>query len=141
MMKSFPSTLVGLPGSFSCYLEQLFFAEPVRFCFRRKELHSRCYFRSFKNTQGWKLQLAGTPYSVSFKAPLKIWLEVRFVSLETVYCKPATPIKRGLFEISRRVTFRDISFTCYIYRQSCKTEVSFTLLKSDSTTYVLPQTF
>ena len=30
------------------------------------------------------------------------------VALETDYCKPATPVKRGLLEISRKVTFMNI---------------------------------
>ena len=57
MVKSFSTTFVNLPGSVCCYLEQLFSREVVSACFWRKKLrHGRC-LRSFKNTQGWKLQL------------------------------------------------------------------------------------
>ena len=58
MVKSFSSTLAYLPGSFSCCLEQLLSRKPVTTCFWRKELHSRRYIRSFKNTHGWKLDFA-----------------------------------------------------------------------------------
>ena len=59
MVKSFSSTLAHLIGSFSHCLEQLFCRKPVSTCFWRKELHSRRYLRSFKNTHGWKLHFAG----------------------------------------------------------------------------------
>ena len=59
MVKYFWSTLADLPGSFSRYLEQLFCRKLVSACFWRKELLSRRYLRSFKNTQGWKLHFAG----------------------------------------------------------------------------------
>ena len=58
MMKSFSSTLAHLPWSFSRCLELLFCRKPVSTCFWRKELHSRRYLRSFKNTHGWKLHFA-----------------------------------------------------------------------------------
>ena len=59
IVKSFSSTLAHLIGSFSGCLEQLFCRKPVSTCFLRKELHSRRYLRSFKNTHGWKLHFAG----------------------------------------------------------------------------------
>ena len=58
MVKSFSSILAHLPGSFSRCLERLFCRKPVSSCFWRKELHSRCYLRSFKKTHGWKLHFA-----------------------------------------------------------------------------------
>ena len=57
MVKSFSTTFVNLPGSVCCYLEQLFSREVVSACFWRKKLRHGRYLRSFKNTQGWKLQL------------------------------------------------------------------------------------
>lgn len=51
MLESILSTLVDIPGSFSCYLEQLFCREPGSACFRRKELLGKCYFETFKNAQ------------------------------------------------------------------------------------------
>ena len=59
MVKYLSSTLADRPGSFRRCLEQLFCRKPVSACFWRKELHSRRYFRSFKNTQGLKLHFAG----------------------------------------------------------------------------------
>ena len=58
IVKSFSSTLPSLSGRFSCCLEQLFFRQPIMVCFRRKELDSNRYLRSFKNTQVWNLQFA-----------------------------------------------------------------------------------
>ena len=52
VVKYFSSTLADLPGSFKQCLEQLFCGKPVRTSIWRKELHSRRYLRSFKNTQG-----------------------------------------------------------------------------------------
>ena len=47
--------------------------------------------------------------SVRFKAHLRNLVRSSFlVALQTVYCKPATPVKRGLLEIS----FRSIQCTC-----------------------------
>ena len=54
----FSSTLAELPGSFSRCLEQLFCRKPIGRCILRKELHSRRYLRSFKNTQGLKPHFA-----------------------------------------------------------------------------------
>ena len=64
MVKYFSSTLDDLPGSFSRFLEQLFCRKPVSACFLRKELHSRRYLRSFKNTQGLELHFASLKISV-----------------------------------------------------------------------------
>ena len=52
MVKYFWTTLADLTGSFSRCLEQLLCRKPVSACFWRKELHSRRYLRSLKNTQG-----------------------------------------------------------------------------------------
>ena len=65
----FLSTLAHLSGSFSRRLEQLFCRKPVSTCFWRKELHSRRYLRSFKNTQGIQgtpLEILSCKFSVSF---------------------------------------------------------------------------
>ena len=59
--KSFSSTLAHLSGSFSrCLVEfqQLFCKKPVSTCFWRKEIHSRRYLRTFRNTHGWKLHFS-----------------------------------------------------------------------------------
>ena len=61
------------------------------------------------------------------------------VVLQTVYCKPETPVKRELLEISRKATFRNIPCTRYVFSTELQTaEVSLTLLKCDSTTDALP---
>ena len=39
-------------------------------------------------------------------------------ALQTIYCKPVNLIKRGLFEISRRVTFRNIPCTLDFLKES-----------------------
>ena len=51
MLESILSTLADIPGSFSCYLVQLFCRELGSACFRRKGLLGKCYFETFKNTQ------------------------------------------------------------------------------------------
>ena len=57
MVKSFLNTLPSFPGNVCCCLEQLFCRDVVSACFWKKELRHGRYFRSFKNTQDWKLQL------------------------------------------------------------------------------------
>ena len=57
MVKYFSSTIADLPGSLRRCLEQLFCRKPANAW--RKELHSRRYLKSFKNTQGLKLHFAG----------------------------------------------------------------------------------
>ena len=57
MVKSFSNTLASFPESVCCCLEQLLCREVVSACFWRKELRHGRYLWSFKNTQGWKLQL------------------------------------------------------------------------------------
>ena len=62
----------------------LFCREPVSACFWRNEFHSGRYLRSFKNTEGWKLQFVGLyilirsllettswKFSISFKTRLR----------------------------------------------------------------------
>ena len=51
MVSSFSTALAGLAERFSSCLEQLFCRETVRACLWRKELHSRRYLRSCKNTE------------------------------------------------------------------------------------------
>ena len=90
---------------------------------------SVCIFliRNLLETTSWK-------FLISFKTALqKIGKE--FVSSSVVYCKPATPMKRGLFEISGRHTF--LEHTIHFLTELQNTEVSVTLLKSDSTTDAL----
>ena len=57
MVKSFSNTLASFLESVCCCLEQLFFRDVVSAYFWRKDLRHGRYLRSFKNTQGWKLQL------------------------------------------------------------------------------------
>ena len=57
MVKSFSNTLESFHESVCCCLEQLFCRGVVSACFWRNELRHGRYLRSFKNTQGWKLQL------------------------------------------------------------------------------------
>ena len=64
MVKYFSSALADIPGSFRWCLEYLFCRKPVSICFWRKELHSRRYFKSFKNTQSLKLH---------FQIDLRLW--------------------------------------------------------------------
>ena len=48
-----------------------------------------------------------------FQNTLRNFVKCYFLAvLQTVYSKPANAIKRGLFEISGRVTFWNISCTC-----------------------------
>ena len=62
-------------------------------------------------------------FSGIFEAVLRNLVRILFlVALYTVYCKRATPAKRGLLEISRRATFQNTPCTCYISRQSRKTQ-------------------
>ena len=148
MVKSFSKTLASFPERVCCSLEQLFCSDVVSACFWRKELRYGRYLRSFKNTQGWKLLLVclcisdkepklentSWKFSVSFKTPLRNL--VRFLaSLQIIYCKPANPIKRGLFKKSYFLeqTMHVLDFLT----ESQNTEVSVTLLKSGCTTDAL----
>ena len=94
-----------------------------------------CIFliRNLLETTSWK-------FSISFKTPLRNLVRGSFlVALQTVYYKPATPMKRGLLEISRIVTFRNIPM--HFLTELQNTEVSVTLLKSESTTDALTAIF
>ena len=80
MLECFSNTLQSFPESVCCCLEQSFCREVVSACFRRKELRHGRYLRSFKHTQGWKLQLVclcisgnstSWKFSVSFKIPFR----------------------------------------------------------------------
>ena len=53
--------------------------------------------------------------------------EFVFSSVQTLYCKPATLVKRRLLKICRAATFRNIPCTYWIFGQSCKT-LEFLLL-------------
>ena len=59
MVKYFSSILADLPSNFRRCLEQLFCRKPVSAWFWRKQLHSRRYLRSFKNTHGRFVNFAG----------------------------------------------------------------------------------
>ena len=52
-----PNTLASFTETVCCCLEQLFCRDIISACFWRKELPHWRYVRSFKNMQGWKLQL------------------------------------------------------------------------------------
>ena len=52
MAGSFLSTFAGLPGRFTCCLEQRFQRKSVSACFCRRELYGRRYHGSLKNTSG-----------------------------------------------------------------------------------------
>ena len=47
------------------------------------------------------------------------------VALETDYCKPATPVKRGLLEISRKVTFMNIPCPSQTFFDRVAKRISF----------------
>ena len=58
----------------------------------------------------------------SFKAHLRNLVRSLFlVALQTECCKPATPVKKGLLEISRKAIFRNMPWPSYFFRQSYKT--------------------
>ena len=57
MVKFFSNALASFSASVCCCLEQLFCRDVISTCFWRKELRHGRYLKSFKNTQGWKLQL------------------------------------------------------------------------------------
>ena len=80
--------------------------------------------------------MSSRKFSVSFKAHLINLVRTLFlIALQTVYCKPATPVKKGLLEISRKEhTMQMLDFSTELQN----TEVSVTLLKGDSTTDALP---
>ena len=94
-----------------------------------------CMFliRNLLETTSWK-------FSISFKTLVRNFVRSSFlVALQTLYCKVATPMKRGFLEISRTVTFRKVPCNSW---QSCKILLlSVTLLKSDSTTDALTAIF
>ena len=61
-----------------------------------------CVFliRSQIRDHSWK-------FFVNFKTPFRNLVKCQFLAaLQILYCKPANPVKRGLFEISRKITFR-----------------------------------
>ena len=62
--------------------------------------------------------------------------------MQTLYCKPTAPVKRGVLKIYRKATFGNIPCTCYIFSTELQNaEVSLNLLKCDSTTDTLPAIF
>ena len=68
-----------------------------------------CIFliRNLLETTSWKL-------SICFKTPLRNLVRSSFlIALQTVYCKPATPITRRLLKNSRGVTFLNIPCTFF----------------------------
>ena len=59
------------------------------------------------------LEITSWKFSVSFKGSLRNLVRTSFlVGLQTVYCKPATPVEGVLPEISRRATFRNTPCLC-----------------------------
>ena len=123
MVESFLRISVGPPGSLS-YVDLLFCREQVSTSFCRKSstgdiisavLKTRtaegCSLQGCIATyeKGTPLEIISWKFSVSFKAPLTNFVKSSFlVALKTVDCKPATGVKRGLFEISIKATFRNI---------------------------------
>ena len=108
---------IALAG-FSCSLEQLFCRQPVNACFWRKELHHERYFRSFKNTWSFSLQVCKFLIkSLSRDHFLKILCKFE-IAWQTVYCQPAYCILYTVYCI----LFWNIPCTCWISRKSCKTQ-------------------
>ena len=69
--------------------------------------------RSVNFSQGASVEITSWKFSISFKLYLRILVRSSFlVALQTVYCQAATPVERGLLEISRKATFRNIPCTC-----------------------------
>ena len=149
MFKSFSSTLADLPRSFSCCLssysvqnslapasgERNSTVDVILGVLKTRQVDggsSRvCKFLIKKTVRDHFLEIFCKLQS-TFK---KSEQEFVFSSVQTLYRKSATLVKRRLLKISRRATFRNIPCTCQISGQSCKTlKFSVTLLKSDSTT-------
>ena len=119
----------GLPGSLS-YVDLLFCREQVSTCFCRKDSTRDIISGVLKtrSAEGCSLQGCivtyekGTPlaitswkFSVSFKAPLRNFVQSSFlVALKTVDCKLATAVKRGL----SRLTFHNMPM--YVLEISAK---------------------
>ena len=83
-------------------------------------------FRSVNFRWGTSVEITSWKFSVSFKAYLRNLVRRLFmVALQTDYCKPTTPLKRGLLEISRKVTFRNIPCPCYIFFNRVAKDRSF----------------
>ena len=69
--------------------------------------------RSVNFWWGTPVEVTSYKLSVSFKAHLRNLVKSLFlVALQTEYCKPATLVKRGLPEISRKAIFRNIPCPC-----------------------------
>ena len=157
MVESFLRISVGPPGSLS-YVDLLFCREQVSTSFCRKSstgdiisavLKTRtaegCSLQGCIATyeKGTPLEIISWKFSVSFKAPLTNFVKSSFlVALKTVDCKPATGVKRGLFEISIKATFRNIPI--HVLQISAKLQnaetYTVTLLKSVSITDAHPTT-
>ena len=155
MVESFLRISAGLPGSLS-YVDLLFCREQVITCFCRKDSTGDIIsgVSETRTTEGCSLQGCivtyekGTPleiiswkFSVSFKLPLTNFVKSSFlVALKTVDCKPATAVKSGLFEISRKATFWNIPIV--VLEISAKLQnaeiYTVTLLKSVSITDAHP---
>ena len=156
MVESFLRISAGLPGSLS-YVDLLFCREQVSTCFCRKDstgdiisgVLKTCTAEGCSSLQGCIVTYEkGTPlkiiswiFSVSFIAPLTNFVKSSIlVALKTVDCKPATGVKRGLFEISRKATFRNIPIhALQISAKLQNAEIhTVTLLKSVSITDAHP---
>ena len=69
--------------------------------------------RSVNFWYGASVEITSWKFSVRIKAHLRnLVMCLLLVELQTVYCQPGTPVKRGLLEISRKGTFRNTLCTC-----------------------------
>ena len=122
--------------------------EHVSTCFSRKELSRRGISGALKTHKAvvyrpavYKtapIEITSSTFSVSFKASLKnlVW-RLFLIALQIVYCKPSTPVKRELLQISRKASFRKRPMHVLKFSTELQnTEMSLvTLLTSDSTTF------
>ena len=126
MFKSFSSTLADLPRSFSCCLssysvqnslapasgERNSTVDVILGVLKTRQVDggsSRvCKFLIKKTVRDHFLEIFCKLQS-TFK---KFDKEFVFSSVQTLYCKSATLVKRRLLKISRRATFRNIPCTC-----------------------------
>ena len=141
MVESFLRISAGLLGNLSC-VDLLFCREQVSTCFCRKDCTGNIISGVFKTStaEGCSLQSCIVTYEKGTPLGIISWkFSVSFFS-SIVDCKPATAVKRRLFEISRKATFRNIPI--HVLEISAKLQsaeiYTVTLLKSVSITDAHP---
>ena len=114
MRMSFSSTLVGPPWSFSCCLS-LAFEE------RNSTVDVISGILKTRSAESCSLQVHKRNPIRDHFLEIFTWLGVCIQQRCKPSIKPATLVKMGLLEISRRTTFWKMRCTCQVSWQSCKT--------------------